>query len=512
MATTTSTAAPFEYNTAAKWTVREQLILAQAVLAHGENNWDAVCQALLCFADVPYSTTLNNVTNVRSAEWFTPKRCQAQYAELVEAHGTPKRKRGDASAVAELPAITIEKRLFADRQDELRKSITHDSNNCRKLRLDMQRIEAGELDAQLPHIIAELSGNRAAAVAAAAAATAVAMDTSGTNGLAGTTTAAAVAGTAMGAATPAATSAAVPLTAAAAAAPIPPPATDVTDMDIQTGLAALVRNKPPAASVSSSLSANSPMDLDSTLPSVAPSGTVTPLRAAASPSTVATPTPSSSSRPTRGSVRTRKSTPSLSLDVAVGSAGGTLHTPSSPNPVASSSDSMHVDTETRSRLDLQNPPPPTNAAWKKSIMIVWRNISNHRYANVFLRPVTDDEVPGYSSVIKRPMDLTTIRKRIDDGTIRSTRDFLRDIYLMFANALMYNDADHDVYLMAVEMRNDAREQILDFMETEASQQDDGSGGGHAASTTAAAASSGASAGTPSGGRRGRSATTSSPSS
>ena len=39
--------------------------------------------------------------------------------------------------------------------------------------------------------------------------------------------------------------------------------------------------------------------------------------------------------------------------------------------------------------------------WKKSIMLVWRAAANHKYANVFSHPVTDDIAPGYSSVVFR---------------------------------------------------------------------------------------------------------------
>ncbi|XP_020629185.1 bromodomain-containing protein 8-like isoform X1 [Orbicella faveolata] len=97
--------------------------------------------------------------------------------------------------------------------------------------------------------------------------------------------------------------------------------------------------------------------------------------------------------------------------------------------------------------------------WKKSIMLVWRAAANHKYANVFLHPVTDDEAPGYHSIVFRPMDLLTIKKNIENGTIRTTSEFQRDMMLMFQNALMYNSADHDVYRMAEEMRDDVMEQI-----------------------------------------------------
>lgn len=57
------------------------------------------------------------------------------------------------------------------------------------------------------------------------------------------------------------------------------------------------------------------------------------------------------------------------------------------------------------------------------------------------------------------MDLSTIKKNIENGLIRSTAEFQRDIMLMFQNAVMYNSSDHDVYHMAVEMQRDVLEQI-----------------------------------------------------
>ena len=44
----------------------------------------------------------------------------------------------------------------------------------------------------------------------------------------------------------------------------------------------------------------------------------------------------------------------------------------------------------------------------------------------------------------RPMDLTSIKKNIEGGVVRTDIEFQRDILLMFQNALMYNSSDHDV--------------------------------------------------------------------
>jgi bromodomain-containing protein 8 len=74
-----------------------------------------------------------------------------------------------------------------------------------------------------------------------------------------------------------------------------------------------------------------------------------------------------------------------------------------------------------------------------------------RHATVFMHPVRDDIAPGYSSVVRRPIDLGTMKKNIENGSIKSTKEFQRDIMLMFTNAIMYNSSGHDVHKISVEM-------------------------------------------------------------
>ena len=52
------------------------------------------------------------------------------------------------------------------------------------------------------------------------------------------------------------------------------------------------------------------------------------------------------------------------------------------------------------------------------------------------------------------MDLTSIKKNVEAGAIRTTDHFQRDMMLMFTNALMYNNSDQDIHHMATEMYND----------------------------------------------------------
>uniref|UniRef100_A0A8D8IIV7 Bromodomain-containing protein 7 n=1 Tax=Culex pipiens TaxID=7175 RepID=A0A8D8IIV7_CULPI len=59
----------------------------------------------------------------------------------------------------------------------------------------------------------------------------------------------------------------------------------------------------------------------------------------------------------------------------------------------------------------------------------------------FAWPVTDDIAPGYSSIITRPMDFSTIRQKIDDNEYTSLSEFSEDFKLMCDNAIRYNHSE-----------------------------------------------------------------------
>ncbi|XP_023294615.2 bromodomain-containing protein 7 [Lucilia cuprina] len=59
----------------------------------------------------------------------------------------------------------------------------------------------------------------------------------------------------------------------------------------------------------------------------------------------------------------------------------------------------------------------------------------------FAWPVTDDIAPGYSKIITRPMDFSTIRQKIDDNDYSTLTEFTDDFRLMCDNAIRYNHVD-----------------------------------------------------------------------
>ncbi|XP_036604682.1 bromodomain-containing protein 8-like [Trichosurus vulpecula] len=97
--------------------------------------------------------------------------------------------------------------------------------------------------------------------------------------------------------------------------------------------------------------------------------------------------------------------------------------------------------------------------FKKTLLPVWKMIASHRFSSPFLKPVSDRQAPGYKDVVKRPMDLTSLKRSLSKGRIHNMAQFQRDLMLMFQNAVMYNDSDHHIYHMAIEMQREVLEQI-----------------------------------------------------
>ncbi|KAI8139599.1 Bromodomain-containing protein, partial [Fennellomyces sp. T-0311] len=56
----------------------------------------------------------------------------------------------------------------------------------------------------------------------------------------------------------------------------------------------------------------------------------------------------------------------------------------------------------------------------------------------FLNKVSKREAPDYFEVIKRPMDLGTVTKKMKALQYKSKKEFADDLYLIYENCLLYN--------------------------------------------------------------------------
>ena len=86
---------------------------------------------------------------------------------------------------------------------------------------------------------------------------------------------------------------------------------------------------------------------------------------------------------------------------------------------------------------------------------VLKILQQHPHSWVFNSPVDPVELglPDYFEVIKRPMDLGTIKKRLENGCYHSLEEFQVDTNLTFENAMLYNPEGSVVYNMAKEMKD-----------------------------------------------------------
>jgi hypothetical protein len=84
---------------------------------------------------------------------------------------------------------------------------------------------------------------------------------------------------------------------------------------------------------------------------------------------------------------------------------------------------------------------------QKNVMkVVWK----HQFSWPFQQPVDAGKLnlPDYHKIIKRPMDLGTIKKRLENNYYWKSQECVDDFQVMFDNCYIYNKPGEDVVLMA----------------------------------------------------------------
>ncbi|XP_060633542.2 bromodomain adjacent to zinc finger domain protein 2B isoform X6 [Anolis sagrei] len=71
-------------------------------------------------------------------------------------------------------------------------------------------------------------------------------------------------------------------------------------------------------------------------------------------------------------------------------------------------------------------------------------LETHEDAWPFLLPVNLKHVPGYRKVIKKPMDFSTIRDKLNSGQYPNLEAFAVDVRLVFDNCETFNEDDSDI--------------------------------------------------------------------
>jgi len=95
---------------------------------------------------------------------------------------------------------------------------------------------------------------------------------------------------------------------------------------------------------------------------------------------------------------------------------------------------------------------------------VLKSVFRHKDAHPFLVPVDPVRlnVPTYFEVIKRPMDLSTIDKKLKGNEYSSAQQFKDDMKLMFDNAYQFNAPDSVVYKLAQSVQKSYNSYLVKF--------------------------------------------------
>ncbi|XP_064227808.1 bromodomain-containing protein 3 isoform X3 [Aotus nancymaae] len=77
------------------------------------------------------------------------------------------------------------------------------------------------------------------------------------------------------------------------------------------------------------------------------------------------------------------------------------------------------------------------------------------YAWPFYKPVDAEalELHDYHDIIKHPMDLSTVKRKMDGREYPDAQGFAADVRLMFSNCYKYNPPDHEVVAMARKLQD-----------------------------------------------------------
>jgi len=87
--------------------------------------------------------------------------------------------------------------------------------------------------------------------------------------------------------------------------------------------------------------------------------------------------------------------------------------------------------------------------------VIVRDLRKHKDAQDFLEPVDWKGlgIPDYPTIIKRPMDLGTVGKRVESGQYASVHALYADVDLVWSNAMTYNQDESFIYAIARDLKS-----------------------------------------------------------
>ncbi|KAK1354746.1 hypothetical protein POM88_048002 [Heracleum sosnowskyi] len=92
-------------------------------------------------------------------------------------------------------------------------------------------------------------------------------------------------------------------------------------------------------------------------------------------------------------------------------------------------------------------------AMMRKCSAILSKLMHHKNGWVFNKPVNAValRLPDYHRIVKRPMDLGTVKSNLENRLYGTPLDFKKDVKLTFDNAISYNEEGDDVHTMATDL-------------------------------------------------------------
>jgi len=111
---------------------------------------------------------------------------------------------------------------------------------------------------------------------------------------------------------------------------------------------------------------------------------------------------------------------------------------------------------------------------------VWKTLRAHRWAYPFEAAVSEKEIPDYYLVVKRPMDLASMRNKLKLHEYTSRQSFLDDLRVMVDNCHLYNETRNphlppmadELYKVAEVVMDKAKASLVDLEQAISNPKDD----------------------------------------
>ncbi|UJR09016.1 hypothetical protein I4U23_013265 [Adineta vaga] len=106
---------------------------------------------------------------------------------------------------------------------------------------------------------------------------------------------------------------------------------------------------------------------------------------------------------------------------------------------------------------------PINNEIKKELLNLTDQLLTHKMAWPFQKPVDVKKVSNYLTIIKDPMDLSTLKSKIMNSKFKTICDYIRDVNKIFNNCRLFNPMNSTLYLCANVLDNYFRQLLENFM-------------------------------------------------